>query len=90
MKARKKSIVIDYYEISDEDMWNSNNIASFAESFGDSVDENFQFENGRIGIKTLEGISYYINSEDVLIRRVKGEYYPCKKDIFKITYEKVE
>lgn len=28
--------------------------------------------------------------EDYLIKGVNGELYPCKKDIFEKTYEKVE
>lgn len=40
-------------------------------------------------IKTLEG---WLNLSpfDWIIRGVKGEYYPCKPDIFEATYEKVE
>lgn len=40
-------------------------------------------------IKTLEG-DHYILGTDFIITGVKGEKYPCKKDIFEITYEKVE
>lgn len=42
-----------------------------------------------ITIKTLEGDMHAAWS-DVLIRGVKGEFYPCKPDIFEATYEKVE
>jgi hypothetical protein len=27
---------------------------------------------------------------DYIIKGVKGEFYPCKPDIFELTYEKVE
>jgi hypothetical protein len=27
---------------------------------------------------------------DYIIRGIKGEFYPCKPDIFEATYEKVE
>lgn len=40
-------------------------------------------------IKTLEGI-HKANLNDWVIRGVKGEFYPCKPDIFEQTYEKVE
>jgi len=40
-------------------------------------------------IPTLEGV-YNFTPEDVLITGVKGEIYPCKKDIFEATYEIVE
>jgi hypothetical protein len=37
-------------------------------------------------IETLEG-TMRGNAGDYLIRGVKGEYYPCKPDIFEATYE---
>lgn len=40
-------------------------------------------------IKTLEG-TMKANEGDFIIKGVKGEIYPCKADIFKRTYEKVE
>ena len=39
-------------------------------------------------IHTLEG-RYYATPGDWIIRGVAGEFYPCKPDIFDITYEKV-
>lgn len=40
-------------------------------------------------INTLEG-KHYISPGDYIITGVKGERYPCKPDIFKMTYEPVE
>ena len=40
-------------------------------------------------IPTLEG-DMIANQNDWIIKGVKGELYPCKPDIFEITYEKVE
>jgi len=40
-------------------------------------------------ISTLEG-QMKIGVGDYIIRGVKGELYPCKPDIFELTYEKVE
>ncbi len=40
-------------------------------------------------IKTLEG-EMHISPGDWVIKGIKGEYYPCKPDIFEATYEKVE
>jgi hypothetical protein len=39
-----------------------------------------------VEIRTLEG-TMVANVGDWIIRGVKGEYYPCKPDIFKATYE---
>jgi len=40
-------------------------------------------------IKTLEGF-HEISDGDFIITGIKGERYPCKPDIFHITYELVE
>lgn len=42
-----------------------------------------------IKIATLEGIMI-AEVGDYIIKGVKGELYPCKPDIFKATYEKVD
>ena len=39
-----------------------------------------------IDVKTLEGVMRG-NKGDMLITGVKGEKYPCKRDIFDATYE---
>lgn len=41
-----------------------------------------------VGIKTLEGFMLVENG-DWIIKGIKGEYYPCKPDIFEATYEKL-
>ncbi len=41
-----------------------------------------------LNIETLEGI-LRAQPGDWIIRGVKGEYYPCKPDIFAATYEPV-
>lgn len=40
-------------------------------------------------IDTLEG-AHYISPGDWIITGVKGERYPCKPDIFEMTYELVQ
>ena len=42
----------------------------------------------RAEIETLEG-RHMANCGDYIIRGVKGEIYPCKPDIFELTYEEV-
>lgn len=41
---------------------------------------------GRGVIATLEG-PLHISPNDWIIKGVKGEFYPCKPDIFEATYE---
>lgn len=40
-------------------------------------------------VTTLEG-PLHISDRDWIIRGVKGEFYPCKPDIFEATYDAVE
>ena len=40
-------------------------------------------------IATLEGVMT-VNNGDYIIKGVKGEFYPCKPDVFEMTYEKCE
>jgi hypothetical protein len=43
---------------------------------------------GRPYIETLEG-RMFVSSGDWIIKGIKGEFYPCKADIFAATYEPV-
>jgi len=61
---------------------------------GDNVHEVFDFMNwkdveydhiGGLVIYTLEG-EYYATPGDMIIKGIRGEFYPCKPDIFKRTY----
>ena len=40
-------------------------------------------------IATLEG-NMHVTPGDYIITGVKGEHYPCKPDIFEMTYEEVK
>jgi len=40
-------------------------------------------------IPTLEG-EHVATENDYIIKGVKGEFYPCKPDIFEITYDPVK
>ncbi len=44
---------------------------------------------GTLDIPTLEG-TMITSPGDYIIKGVQSEFYPCKPDIFKATYEKVE
>jgi len=44
--------------------------------------------DGSIYIDTLEG-DMLVNVGDFIIKGIHGEFYPCKPDIFKETYEEV-
>ena len=44
--------------------------------------------DGKLVIHTLEGLME-VTANDFIVRGVKGEFYPCKPDIFAATYEAV-
>ena len=45
--------------------------------------------NGGLVIKTLEG-EHIASINDYIIKGIRGEFYPCKPDIFNETYEEVK
>lgn len=87
MKYRKKPVVIDAIQ------WNGNNldtILDFCE--GSATYESMASGGGAIVIQTLEsnkaiGTKHASTIGDYIIKGVQGEFYPCKPDIFKETYE---
>lgn len=89
MKAQKKPVIIDYIEV--ETPVNLSKIFEWVTSFGQNFYQHFKYnpQAEELSIKTLEGTSYSITEQDVIIRGIKGEYYPCKKDIFEETYQKL-
>ena len=86
MKARKKPIEIDVF-LNDNPINFFEDLAKWVMSFNDIVGTHFFIEEGIIKVRTLEGTSYNVTPEDVIIRGVKGEYYPCKRDVFELTYD---
>ena len=97
-KFRKKPIVIDAVQ------WNGGNVEvvlpfiqdgkpdlSHLPSDGMHVTPGIghTVPTGELHIPTLEGV-LTAKPGDWIIRGVKGEFYPCKPDIFAATYEAVE
>lgn len=92
MKARKKPVEIEFV------IWNGDNlheVISFTNGPPDIRSnhagmawESYQDLVKSEGLKifTLEG---KMNADigDVIIKGVKGEFYPCKPDIFQLTYD---
>ena len=48
----------------------------------------YVLKQGYIEINTLEGIMK-VSFGDYIIKGIKGEFYPCKPDIFQATYREV-
>lgn len=88
-KFRKKPVVIDAVQLRED------NVQECYEFIGISNQGNFQEtghgidpSDGKFKITTLEGV-HVANIGDYIIKGVKGEFYPCKPDIFELTYEPV-
>ena len=64
------------------------NIMAVQDFFGDGNGRELLYDADKNDyfIRTLEG-DMHLTEGDWIIRGVKGEYYPCKPDIFEATYE---
>lgn len=80
-KFRKKPVVIEAV------LWTGENADEFRAL--SPVDRTVYIEGPALYVKTLEGLMR-ADVGDWIIRGVQGEVYPCKPDIFAMTYEPVE
>lgn len=87
MKYRKKPVVIEAVQ------YNGMNSAEIAQFMGVIIRTKTSPEegnpSGKITIETLEG-DMKASIGDFIIKGVQGEFYPCKPDIFELTYEIVK
>lgn len=94
MLYKKKPIIIEAIQ------WNENNL----EEVMKFIDSEFEYEpninyitykfdytvsNKKLRLNTLEG-RMIVSKNDYIIKGIKGEFYPCKPDIFEETYEVIE
>ena len=84
-KFKKKPVVIEAWEW-DETKETFNKIGCMRMSCEGHADRPNEMTSLRI--KTLEG-TMKVSKGDYIIKGVKGEFSPIKKDIFLKTYEKV-
>ena len=47
-----------------------------------------EFRDGELYIQTLEG-QMHASKGDFIIKGVQGEFYPCKPDVFELSYYKL-
>jgi hypothetical protein len=99
MKYRKKPVVIEAFQMTPErrqdnadwpvwmhEAWNKSN-----DEIGGLFPAKWLYNDigEELAIRTLEGV-HKVSFGDWIIRGVKGELYPCKPEIFEMTYEAVE
>lgn len=92
MKYRKKPVEIEALQ------WTGENLEEIKVFVGksltyDIIDTAWEVGKGKpyvlMKIKTLEG-DMIASEGDYIIKGISDEFYPCKPDIFKATYEEVE
>ena len=85
LKFIKKPVIIEAIH------WNGDNAVEVIKFFKDNRSANTfgDINNGVASIVTLEG-TMVASVGDWIIKGVSGELYPCKPDIFNLTYEQVD
>ena len=92
MKYRKKPVVIEARQLNGDSLfdimrWINENNGRVSDWCWDSPSVYMPERN--FTIETLEG-DMRAEDGDWIIKGVKGEFYPCKPDIFELTYEVAE
>jgi hypothetical protein len=90
MQYRKKPVVIEAIQ------WDGRNFDDIMKFMQENNGNKVAYEDAEeralktkeIFIRTLEGVMS-ASKGDYIIKGIKGEFYPCKPDIFEATYEKV-
>ena len=75
---KRKPVVIEATQ------YDGTNFQELAEFVGKDLIAN---QDNEIFIRTLEG-DMKVSINDYVIKGVKGEFYPCKPDVFESTYER--
>ena len=96
MKYVKKPVTVEAIQWTGEnqrDMYDFLTNYEKVDDYMTSSGENFYIDHykvkGGLIIKTLEG-EHIANIGDYIIKGIKGEFYPCKPDIFEETYYAVD
>ena len=86
-KFRKKPVVVEAMQHTSE---TREEIIAWSGAGHVGIDEDgAEYELANLRISTLEGVMR-CDLGDWIIKGVKGEFYPCKPDIFAATYEPAE
>lgn len=92
-KFQKKPVQVEAYLMKDHSMWEDEDVV-LPEWLQGAIDDNIVFTGlncegqSVTKIATNEGVMT-ADIGDWIIQGVKGELYPCKPDIFEMTYDEV-
>lgn len=89
-KYRKKPVIVEAIQ------WDGTNFDQIMNFMRETHGTKLNYENaeasalktGKLYINTKEGVME-ASTNDWVIKGVAGEFYPCKPDIFDVTYEDV-
>ncbi len=81
-KYVKKPVVIEAVQ------WTGENVTEIVDFCVDCYSYK-KLDEPQLMVRTLEG-PMKASQGDYIIKGIKGEFYPCKPDVFELTYNKVE
>ena len=79
----KKPVTIEAIQLTDD---NHSEIIQWLSSYNVEANTLKSTDPSGLYIKTLEGV-IIASTGDYIIKGVKDEFYPCREDIFKMTYD---
>ena len=87
-KYKKKPVIIDAEELQQTNLQEVFDLLGESKNYPECTYGGIDPSDGKFKIKTLEGVMI-ANIGDYIIKGIKGEFYPCKPDIFINSYDKV-
>ena len=87
-KFRKKPVVIEAIQLLESQLESVFDFIGERKNYPECKIAGINPATGKFTIRTLEG-DHVAEVGDWIIKGVKGEFYPCKPDIFEQTYEEV-
>ena len=81
-KYRKRPVVVEAIQ------WTGKNYKDIQAFAGIKIVHYFQ-EAEVLMVRTLEG-DMFASRGDYIVKGIRGEFYPCKPDVFQETYEEAE
>lgn len=89
INARKKPVVVEAIQLLETQLVSVFDFLGESKNYPECKIGGIDPSSGKFMIKTLEG-DMITNIGDWIIKGVNGEFYPCKDDIFKKTYDILE
>ena len=93
MKARKKPVMVEVFQMTKGRRWDNSEWPNWLHqawnrepSEGAVWIDDDDPKREKLVCGTLEGV-HRIDFDDFIIKGIKGELYPCKPDIFALTYD---